>query len=234
MEEVGSEFRSTEDANVPPRIQRRLDVAWVRDRFDRIAWLYLFFEWLFLVPAKLRPLAVESLALLPGDRAVSVGCGHGRALPLMAAAVGPAGHVTGVDLSLGMLHYAYKRIRRQGVHNVSVIHGDIRNYRASAPLDAVLFSFSLTTFGDPNAVLQHVWEQLRPGGRLVVADAHLPPRAALLLKPLMPLIHWFQEATVLGDPAMRPIEELGRLGAPVHVQRSRGFYFVASMIKPLS
>lgn len=234
MEDTGSGIWSSRYAGITPRIERRLDPGWVRDRFDRIAGLYRFFELLYLVPAKLRPLAVERLALLPGDRALSVGCGQGRSLPLMAAAVGPAGHVTGVDLSARMLRYARERLQRNGIHTVSVIHGDIRNYRASAPLDAVLFSFSLTTFGDPNAVLQHVWEQLRPGGRLVVADAHVPPRAAFLLKPIMPLIHWFQEATVLGDPAMHPIEELGRLGPRVHVQRSRGFYFIATVIKPAS
>jgi ubiquinone/menaquinone biosynthesis C-methylase UbiE len=222
-------------ADMPPRLPLRLDPDRVRDRFDRIAGLYPFFELLFMVPAKLRPLSVERLALRPGQCAVSVGCGQGRSLPLMSEAVGPAGHVTGVDLSSGMLQHAYERILREGMNNVSIIHADIRTYQASAPLDAVLFSFSLTTLGDPYVVLQHLWAQLRPGGRLVVVDAQLPPRAAFLLKPLLPLIRWFQESTVLGDPDMRPIEELRRLGQPVHVQRMRaGFYFIASVIKPES
>ncbi len=153
----------------------------------------------------------------------------------MARAVGDTGHVTGIDLSAGMLHHAYERVLRERVHNVAIIHGDVRDYRASAPLDAVLFSFSLTTLGEPRSVLQHMWEQLRPGGRLVVVDGQLPPRAASLLKPMLPLIRWFQEATVLGDPDMRPIEELGHLGPAIQVQRSRmGFYFIASVIKPES
>ncbi|MEO8069668.1 MAG: methyltransferase domain-containing protein [Flavobacteriales bacterium] len=231
LEGTGTGSRAIGAVGIP----LRLDPEQVRSRFDRIAGLYRFFELLFLVPAKLRPLSVEQLALQPGERAVSVGCGQGRSLPLMAKAVGPTGHVTGVDLSSGMLEHAYERILRKGIHNVAIIHADIRSYKASAPLDAVLFSFSLTTFGDPQAILQQLWEQLRPGGRLVVADAQLPPRTAFLLKPLLPLIRWFLERTVLGDPDMRPIEELRRLGPPVHVQRMRmGFYFIATVIKPES
>ncbi len=50
---------------------------------------------------------------------------------------------------------------------------------------------------------------------------------------MLPLIRWFLESTVVGDPDMRPIEELQRLGAPVHVRRWRmGFYFDAVVIKP--
>lgn len=233
MEEPVAGVRSLGAAALPPRLPLRLDPERVRGRFDRIARYYRFFELLFLVPEKLRPLSVQRLALRPGERVVSVGCGQGRSLPLMSKAVGPAGHVTGVDLSSGMLQHAYERILWEGMNNVSIIHGDIRNYTASAPLDAVLFSFSLTTLGDPQVILPHLWEQLRPGGRVVVVDAQLPPRAAFLLKPLLPLIRWFLEHTVLGDPDMRPIEELRRLGPPVQVRQWRlGFYFIASVVKP--
>jgi ubiquinone/menaquinone biosynthesis C-methylase UbiE len=213
---------------------RRLDPDWVRSRFDRIAGSYRFFELLYLVPGRIRPLSVERLALRPGQRAISVGCGHGRSLPLMAKAVGPTGHVTGIDLSSRMLEHAYERILSEHIYNVSILHTDIRDYRSSVPLDAALFSFSLTTFGDPHTVLEHVWSQLRPGGRLVVADAQLPARAAAIWKPFLPLIRRFQEATVLGDPDMRPIDELRRLGPAVEVEELRGgSYFIASVTKPM-
>lgn len=222
-------------APVPlPTPARRLDPGWVGSRFDRIADIYRVFEVLYMVPSRIRPLSVDRLALLPGERAISVGCGQGRSLPMMAKAVGPTGHVTGIDLSARMLAHAYDRILEESLHNVSIIKGDIRSYRASVPLDAALFSFSLTTLGDPEAVLEHVWAQLRPGGRLVVADAQLPPRLAPVLKPVLPLIRRFQEATVLGDPDMRPLQLLQQLGPPVQVEELRGrSYFIASVTKPL-
>ena len=48
----------------------------------------------------------------------------------------------------------------------------------------------------------------------------------------MPLIRQFLEATVLGDPDMRPIEAMELL-AKVEVEFFRGgSYFVARLIKP--
>jgi len=215
-------------------IPLRSDPKRVAARFDRIAGVYPFFEWLFMVPRHLRPLSVERLHLTRGERVISVGCGQGASLPLLSRAVGRNGQVIGVDLSSRMLERAYERIQRFEINNVSIIQQDILTYRAPAPYDAVLFSFSLSSFGDPHAVLFHMWEQLRPGGRLVVLDGQLPPFVhRWLLKPLLPLIRGFLETTVLGDPDMLMIDALHTLGAEVHVERSRwGTYFVASLTKP--
>jgi len=50
--------------------------------------------------------AIHALDLPPGSRGLDVGCGIGLQAILLAEAVGPAGHVTGIDLSpefLGLL-----------------------------------------------------------------------------------------------------------------------------------
>src|SRR3954452_13326845 len=50
--------------------------------------------------------AVETAEPSPGDLALDVGCGTGRALPALAAAVGPSGRVLGFDLPPAMLDAA--------------------------------------------------------------------------------------------------------------------------------
>src|SRR5690242_29478 len=52
--------------------------------------------------------AVAELGLKPGGSALDAGCGTARALPLLRAAVGPAGTVVGVDLTPEMLTEAVR------------------------------------------------------------------------------------------------------------------------------
>lgn len=47
--------------------------------------------------------AVGEFGLRPGDRVLDAGCGTGRALTALRAAVGPSGTVLGVDLTPRML-----------------------------------------------------------------------------------------------------------------------------------
>src|SRR5438128_11106092 len=75
----------------------------VRRRYNRLASIYVFFEWLFWLPRGIRPRAVNRLDLKFGDRVLEVGCGTGRNLPFLSRAVGPDGRVYGIDLSEGML-----------------------------------------------------------------------------------------------------------------------------------
>lgn len=136
--------------------------------------------------------------------------------------------VVGVDLSEGMLHKARKKVTRYGLVNVELHHMDVMQYKPEKSFNAILFSFSLTSFGDPKAVLEYARALLVPNGKIVVRDAQLPPRLSFITKPAMPLIRRFLEATVLGDPDMRPLDSLEELGHPVHVRYLRGgAYFVA-------
>src|SRR5688500_17640408 len=67
------------------------------------------FEW---------PMVRRGLALLEakqGERVLEVGHGTGRALEVLATAVGPGGKVVGLDLSSGMARVAAARLARAGL-----------------------------------------------------------------------------------------------------------------------
>jgi SAM-dependent methyltransferase len=58
--------------------------------------------------------AVGATGLRPGDAVLDAGCGTGRALEPLRAAVGPAGVVLGIDLTPQMLHHGLGEQRYSG------------------------------------------------------------------------------------------------------------------------
>jgi ubiquinone/menaquinone biosynthesis C-methylase UbiE len=185
------------------------DLRFIRQRYNRIADFFLFFEVLFLLPPGIRSKAVDRLQLRTGNRVLEIGCGTGRNLGLLRQAVGSEGHIYGVDLSEGMLEKAGKLCARQGWENVTLIHSDALNYTVAEKVDAVLFSLSYATMPHHKEVLQHAWDQLGQGKNLVIMDAKLP--SGKLGKVLLPYTIWIMKRTVLGNPLIKPWDELSGL-----------------------
>src|SRR5712691_6360578 len=107
---------------------------------------------------------------LPGERILDVGCGPGAtALPL-AEAVGPGGHVTGIDISEPMLGLLRRRIAERGIANLTTLLADAQTHALpSASFDLLTSRFGVMFFADPNAAFRNLAGALRPGGRLVMA-----------------------------------------------------------------
>ena len=180
--------------------------AFIARRYDRIAGLIGFIDWLFFVPPRFRRQAAQRLALAPGDRVLEIGCGTGRNFPYLREAVGPGGRIYGVDLSAGML--AKAKALRENKHwtNIDLVQEDAAEYLAPEPLDGVLFGLSYNTMPHHGEVLQQALKQLRPGGRIVIMDAKLPPGMGGRL--LLPFSIWLMKFTMLGNPLIKPWEEL--------------------------
>lgn len=202
----------------------------VRQRYDRIAGFVSLFDRLFFLPPHLRRDAVQRLELAAGDSVLDVGCGTGPNLPYLCAAVGPSGHVYGVDLSPGMLREARQVCEAHHWHNVELHEGDIADYTAPRPLDGVLFSLTYNTLPHHRAVLRKVWQQLRPGGRLVIMDAKLPPgRAGQLLAPFS---LWLMKHTMLSNPFIQPWREVAAVAGQVEMNECMfGVYYICRATK---
>ncbi len=103
--------------NVDPAFKERVTAA-----FDGLAAGYDTEPGGFFGPVS--DLLVQLAGLRPGQAVLEVGCGAGACLLAAAGAVGPAGHVTGIDLAAGMLARAAAAAARLGLGNVTVEPGD--------------------------------------------------------------------------------------------------------------
>jgi ubiquinone/menaquinone biosynthesis C-methylase UbiE len=203
----------------------------IAQRYDRLADIIPFFDWLFFIPAGLRKHAVDRLSLKHGDCVLDVGCGTGRNFPFLREAIGPMGRIYGVDLSAGMLCNARKLRDRHHWTNIHLTEGDAVNYVAPEPLDGVLFSLSYNTMPHHLTVLRWIWKQLRPGGRLVIMDSKLPP--GLGGKLLLPFSLWMMRHTLLGNPYIRPWEHHAELVDDFEMEEFLfASYYVCRGIKP--
>ncbi|MEU9302406.1 methyltransferase domain-containing protein [Streptomyces sp. NPDC048269] len=119
--------------------------------------------------------AVAEFGLRPGDRVLDAGCGTGRALTPLRAAVGPAGIVLGADVTAGMLAAAQRAGR--GAEGELLLADVTRLPVRDGALDAVFAAGLIAHLPDPEANLRELARVVRPGGRLALF--HPIGRAAL-------------------------------------------------------
>ncbi|MFF4007788.1 class I SAM-dependent methyltransferase [Streptomyces sp. NPDC001717] len=119
--------------------------------------------------------AVADFGLRPGDRVLDAGCGTGRALSALRAAVGPAGTVLGADLTPQMLAAAQRAGR--AAEGTLLLADVARLPLRDEVLDAVFAAGLIAHLPEPAANLRELARVVRPGGRLALF--HPIGRAAL-------------------------------------------------------
>ncbi|MEU3252676.1 class I SAM-dependent methyltransferase [Streptomyces sp. NPDC006997] len=119
--------------------------------------------------------AVAGLGLREGGRVLDAGCGTGRALPSLRAAVGSSGVVLGMDLTAAMLEAAVRAGRdRDGW----LLRADVASLPLrSQSLDAVFAAGLIAHLSRPGENLRELARVVRPGGTLALF--HPIGRAAL-------------------------------------------------------
>ncbi|GAA0419445.1 hypothetical protein Acor_29200 [Acrocarpospora corrugata] len=112
---------------------------------------------------------LELLDLQPGQTVLDIGCGPGTDLAAMAAAVGPAGRVIGVDRDPVMI--AQARARLTGQPLIEVRPGDVHALPLEdGSVDRARTDRVLQHVADPAKVLAEFRRAARPGGRIVMAE----------------------------------------------------------------
>lgn len=106
-----------------------------------------------------------------GQTVLDLGAGAGLDLILAAKAVGPDGHVIGVDMTPEMIKQARANIERAGFSNVEVREGLIESLPVeSGTVDWVISNCVINLSPDKPKVFAEIARVLRPGGRMRVSD----------------------------------------------------------------
>lgn len=152
---------------------------------------------------------VTRLGLRPGERVLDAGCGRGACLIPAAAAVGPAGHVIGIDVSPAMVEQAAAEAARHGL-TVTVTTGDAQDPDfPPGSFDVVLSGFVLRLLPDPAVALRAYSRVLRDGGRFgatIYASTFGGP-----WQPVESVLEHFMQPVPPQDDALDPAEKLAAL-----------------------
>jgi SAM-dependent methyltransferase len=129
---------------------------------------------------------LDRIGIQPGERLLDAGSGPGRMTIPAAKRVGPEGEVVAVDIQPKMLAHLEKKIKQQGITNVTTIHGDITSGAglASGSFDKAWMVTVLGEIPDQRNALRTVFLLLKPGGILSITemlpDPHIQKKGKVL------------------------------------------------------
>jgi len=111
----------------------------------------------------------ELAQVLPGERAVDIGCGTGVTTNLLAGRPAEGGCSIGVDVSPHMLEIAMHKHSESGTAQFALM--DLRQLvLRDASFDVVILGQMLAYTRDPRALLLEAHRLLRAGGRIAVSN----------------------------------------------------------------
>jgi ubiquinone/menaquinone biosynthesis C-methylase UbiE len=115
--------------------------------------------------------AIRALRLPQGSHGLDAGCGIGLQIPLLAEAVGPRGHITGLDVLAEFLAHAGALAEELGLkERVSLKEADINDLPFDDDTFDWLWSASAAGYGasQPVAQLRELARVVRPGGTVAI------------------------------------------------------------------
>ncbi|QFS84560.1 Demethylmenaquinone methyltransferase [Roseivivax sp. THAF40] len=113
----------------------------------------------------------DAILPAPGDCIADIGCGNGMLTVDLSRAVGPDGHIFGIEPSPDMRSTAQSALH--GMDNVSVLDGTAEALPLDdASCDKAVSVQVLEYVPDLDAALREVERVLKPGGVVAVGDMH--------------------------------------------------------------
>jgi len=117
------------------------------------------------------PEAILGPYIKPGDNVIDVGAGMGYFSIPMARLVGPAGHVTAVDIQTKMLSALAERAQRQGVSERITTHlaspGSLDHHSRA---DFILAFWMVHEVPDQRGFLMEIYNLLKPDGLFLLVE----------------------------------------------------------------
>lgn len=163
----------------------------VRQMFDSIAPAYDFMNRAMTMGIDIwwRRLAVKRLKRIHPTSILDVATGTGDFAIQLHNTLHPQ-HITGVDLSQGMLDEAVRKVKQKGLEGaITFEQGDCMALRMKdETFDAVTVAFGVRNFEHLQQGYREMARVLKPGGMLCVLE---------LSTPTHPLIRWFYDLYTL-------------------------------------
>lgn len=154
---------------------------YVHHVFETIADRYDFMNTLlsFGVHKVWRKTAMKKMGIKEGETALDVACGTGDwTIALAKATKNPKG-VYGLDFSTEMLKVAERKLKKEGLDEVRLVHGSALHLPfPENHFDYVTIGFALRNVPDISATLSEMLRVVKPGGKIVSLE---------LSKPVWPL-----------------------------------------------
>jgi SAM-dependent methyltransferase len=171
-------------------------------------------EWLF-----------DRIGVGDGWRVVEIGCGPRGCLGLLAARVGAAGRVVGVERSAEQVERARHFVAERQLTNVEALHGDARGTDLPAgSFDLATARLVLVNVPQPEQIVAEMARLVRPGGFVALHEADStaqrcdPPHQAQTR--LLEILHVYAERNgidrAIGVRVPRLLREAGLIDVTVN------------------
>jgi len=157
----------------------------------------------------------------PGDSVLDVACGPGTVAREAAHLVGPAGRVTGVDISPAMLAVARSWPPDPGAAPIEYIESSATEMLVpDAAFDLVYCQQGMQHMSDPAAALREMHRALKPNGRLGLAAWTTSP-FSLFRRIVSKYVETEHPSNFGGEPAelRRALEAAGFRDVEIHTRQ---------------
>ncbi len=115
--------------------------------------------------------ALNVLNIPKGASVADIGAGSGFVTVKLSARVGPEGRVYANDIQPQMLQMLQQRLTRQKIANVTLVQGTVDDPKLPpGSVDLELMIDVYHELSQPQAMLRHLRDALKPGGRLVLLE----------------------------------------------------------------
>jgi ubiquinone/menaquinone biosynthesis C-methylase UbiE len=115
--------------------------------------------------------ALNALKIPRGASVADIGAGSGYMTVRLAARVGSTGRVYANDVQPQMLNMLARRLSNSKISNVTLIEGTFDDPKLPpASVDLALMVDVYHELSQPQAMLRHLRDSLKPGGRLVLLE----------------------------------------------------------------